>query len=304
MKIRNEYKNIYGAALMFAGAICFSAKAVMVKLAYNYGVEPVSLLALRMIFSLPLYITIALLSHKKQQGVSKIKPKDWLILVALGIGGYYLSSLFDFTGLKYITASLERLILFVYPTLVVLFSAIFFRIPIGKKELLALGCTYFGIFIVFYKDNQLPPDIALGATLIFLSAVTYAFFLMGSGQLIPKLGSTTFTTYVMIISCIAVIIHNLIFNKNSLFNLPVQVYVITGIMAVFSTVIPSFLISAGIANMGSGPASIVASVGPVSTIVLSYIFLKEPFSLVQGIGTAFVLVGVGIVSGGKKTKAA
>src|SRR6185437_6178499 len=115
-----------------------------------------------------------------------------------------------------------------------------------------------------------------------------------------KFGSATFTTYVMIISCIAVITHNLLFNKTSLFDMPHQVYVISIVMAVFSTVIPSFPISEGIANMGSGPASIVASIGPVSTIILSYIFLKEPFSLVQGIGTAFVLIGVGIVSSGKK----
>ena len=299
MKIKTEYKNLYGAALMFGGAILFSAKAVMVKLAYNYGVEPVSLLALRMIFSLPFYIVIALLSAKKQD--NKPITKDWFLLVLLGIVGYYLSSLFDFTGLKYITANLERLILFIYPTLVVVFSAILFRIPIGRKEWIALACTYFGIFIVFYfKDAQLPTDIALGALLIFLSAVTYAFFLMGSGRLIPKFGSTNFTTYVMIVSCIAVIAHNFIFNKVSLFDLPAGVYVISVLMAIFSTVIPSFLISESIANMGSGPASIVASIGPVSTIILSYIFLKEPFGLIQGLGTAFVLTGVGIVSSNKK----
>ena len=299
MKIKNEYKNIYGAVLMFGGAILFSAKAVMVKLAYKYGIEPISLLALRMLFSLPFYIGIALLSSKKQD--DRPKTKDWFLLVLLGIVGYYLSRLFDFIGLKYITANLERLILFIYPTLVVVFSAILFRIPIGRKEWIALACTYFGIFIVFYyKDDQLPTDMLIGATLIFLSAVTYAFFLMGSGRLIPKFGTTNFTTYVMIISCIAVLTHNFIFNKTSLFDLPQQVYIISILMAVFSTVIPSFLISEGIANMGSGPASIVASIGPVSTIILSYVFLKEPFGLIQGIGTVFVLLGVGIVSSNKK----
>ena len=301
MKIKDEYKNIYGAALMFTGAICFSAKAVMVKLAYGYGVAPVSLLALRMMFSLPFYIGIALLSYKRNGATTaEVKPRHWLLLVMLGIGGYYLSSLFDFMGLAYITASLERLILFVYPTLVVVFSAILFRIPIGRKELIALVCTYFGILIVFYKDDHLPEGVAIGAVLIFMSAITYAIFLMGSGQLIPKFGSATFTTYVMIISCIAVITHNFIFNKSSLWDIPYQVYIISILMAVFSTVIPSFLISEGIANMGSGPASIVASVGPVSTIILSYIFLHEDFTLIQGIGTTFVLIGVGIVSSGKK----
>jgi drug/metabolite transporter (DMT)-like permease len=299
-KIKKNYQRFLGAALAFMGAICFSAKAVMVKLAYVYKVDALSLLSLRMLFSVPFFLMIAIYTNRKNPGVNLTK-KDWLMVVLLGITGYYLASFFDFVGLQYITAGLERLILFIYPTLVVILSAVFFNKKIGRKEYFALALTYAGILIVFMNDlNFSQKNIILGIVLIFGSALTYAIYLMGSGELIPKLGSMRYTSYAMIISTVAVLIHFTIVNNNSLWGFPSRVYWLSLFMAVFSTVIPGLLLSEGIRMIGSARASIIGSVGPVSTIILAYIFLGENITFYQILGTILVLTGVLTVSSNKK----
>jgi drug/metabolite transporter (DMT)-like permease len=299
-KLKENYQKFLGATLAFMGAICFSAKAVMVKMAYAYHVDALSLLSLRMLFSLPFFLMIAVYTNKKNPGVDLTK-KDWLMVVLLGITGYYLASWFDFVGLQYITAGLERLILFIYPTLVVILSAVFFKKKIGRKEYFALGLTYAGILIVFMNDlNFSQKNIILGIVLIFGSALTYATYLMGSGELIPKLGSMRYTSYAMIISTIAVFLHFGVANSNSLWHFQYQVYLLSLVMAIFSTVIPGLLLSEGIRMIGSGRASIIGSVGPVSTIILAYIFLDEKLTFYQVLGTVLVLAGVLTVSSNKK----
>ena len=291
-------KNIVGAILIIIGAVCFSAKAVMVKLSYLHEVDAITVLTLRMLFSIPFYAVILFLNRKKlEESKAFLTRKDWVNIVLMGVVGYYLASIFDFIGLSYVTAGLERLILFIYPTLVVIISAVFLKKKIGKTEYIALFLTYLGVLIVFFDDAVVSQNnVGLGAVFIFASALTYSIYLIGTGQLTPKLGSVNYTALSMIVSSLAVFIHYLIVGKIENLFANKDVVWLTLNMAVFSTVIPSFLIAEGIRLMGSGRASIVASIGPVSTIVLAYYFLNESFGLIQFIGTVLVLAGVLFVS--------
>ncbi|HWZ21829.1 MAG TPA: DMT family transporter, partial [Cytophagaceae bacterium] len=266
-------KNIIGAILIIIGAVCFSAKAVMVKLSYLHEVDPITVLALRMLFSIPFYVVILFLNRKKlEESKASLTRRDWINIVLMGVVGYYLASIFDFIGLSYVTAGLERLILFIYPTLVVIISAVFLKKKIGKTEYIALLLTYLGVLIVFFDDAVVSQkNVWLGTAFIFASALTYAIYLIGTGQLTPKLGSVNYTALSMIVSSVAVFIHYLIVGKIENLFANKDVVWLTLNMAVFSTVIPS--LAEGIRLMGSGRASIVASIGPVSTIVLAYYFL-------------------------------
>lgn len=295
VKRNTKYKNLIGVLLVFIGAFLFSGKAVLVKLSYRHEVDSVTLLTLRMIFSLPFYIAIVLVANAKTKAAN-ISGENWIKIVFLGIIGYYLASYFDFAGLKYISAGLERLILFIYPTLVVVISSLWFKKPIRSKELVSLGLTYGGISLVVLNDISFyQNDVLKGSVLIFFSAFTYALYLIGSGKLIPVIGTVRFTAYAMIVSTIAVILHYFFTKHVNVLNLDMEVYILAVLMAVFATVIPSFLISEGIRMIGSSSASIVGSIGPVSTIVLAYIFLGEKITVYQILGTLLVLAGVLIV---------
>ncbi|MFC0185292.1 Threonine/homoserine efflux transporter RhtA [Pseudarcicella hirudinis] len=299
MKQTTRVNYLLGAGLIFFGAVFFAGKAVLVKYNYlHYHVDTVSLLALRMLSSLPFYLIILAFKQKKNENVQKITIKQWSWIVILGIVGYYLASLFDFWGLNYITASVERLILFLYPTIVVIISAIFLKKPIFKIQYFALIITYLGVLCAFIPDLQigLQKNLVIGSVLIFLSAFTYALYLIGSGEMIPKIGSTRFTCYAMIVSTIIVMLHYALTAQTSLFSYQIEVYYLSVSMAVFCTVIPSFMISEGIKRIGSGNASIIGSVGPVATIVMANLFLDEKINGLQLLGTFIVLAGVLMVS--------
>jgi len=285
-------KDFKGISLVLLGAVCFSIKAIIIKLAYGIAIDPVTLLTLRMGFSLPFFVAVPIL-YKRKIHEQRVSKKDWIKILILGILGYYVASIFDFWGLQYVTAGLERLILFVYPTIVVLLSAIFLKKPITKNIVFALILTYLGVFIIF-SDTQIHSqnNVFLGASLIFVSAFTYAAYLVGSGSLIPKLGSVMFNAYAMIVSCLAVLIHFAFAQPTNLLRLPVEFYYFGFSISIISTVIPTFLVAEGINLIGAGKASIVASVGPVITIFLGYWFLNEPFTFYELIGTLFVLGGV------------
>jgi drug/metabolite transporter (DMT)-like permease len=292
-----------GAAMVGLAAVCFSAKAIMIKLAFAYHVDPLSLLFLRMTFSLPFFVVIPLL-QKARPDAPALRSTDYLKLAGLGVLGYYASSLLDFLGLQYVTAGLERLILFVYPTLVVLLSWLIWRKPIGRREIVALLLTYAGIAVVFSHDAvRLQPNVLLGALLIFGSAFTYAVYLIGSGRLIPRFGAVAFTAYAMTVSALSVILHYLIASPTSVFQFPPEVFWFGLALAIVSTVIPTFLVSAGIKAIGASRAAIVASIGPVVTIALGYFFLREPVTLYEIAGTALVLAGVLMVSVKKEREA-
>ncbi|KGL62514.1 DMT family transporter [Polaribacter sp. Hel1_85] len=282
----------FGVFLGVLGIVLFSSKAVMVKLAYTYKVDAITMLLLRMLFSFPFYVVIAYLYRKEKQEIITTK-KDFVWVVFFGLVGYYLASFFDFVGLIYIKASLERIILFVYPTVVIILNRLFFKLPITKIQWFAIILSYLGIVIAFSDEVDISGNnVYLGAFFVLISAITYASYLVGSGWLIPKFGVVKFTAYAMLVSCICVFIHFSIIGKTDLFNLPWQVYGFGLLIAVFATVIPSFLVSASIKIISSSNFAIVAGVGPISTIVLASFFLNEKLTLLQFFGAALVIIGI------------
>lgn len=267
----------------------------MVKMAYKYQVTSEHLLLFRMSFSLPVYIIIA--QFNKPSSLEKIKKKDYLWIVFFGFIGYYLASYFDFLGLQYIKAGLERIILFVYPTLVLVISRIFLKHKITKQQLVAILITYIGVLITFWQELQLDtPNLLSGVSLIFLSALTYAIYLVGSGWLIPKFGVVVFTSYAMIISSLCIISQYLIFDRSDILSYSLEVYVLSVLMAFFSTIIPSYLISWAIARLGASNVAIIGSLGPVSTILLAFFILEESLSVLQIIGAGIVIFGIYITT--------
>lgn len=285
----------FGVICAIFGVILFSAKAVIVKLVYQYQVDYLTLLLFRMVFSFPFYLAIAM--WKKPSQPKAITKKDWLWLLFFGCIGYYMASLFDFMGLQYLKAGLERIILFIYPTIVVLLSWVFFKKKLTKNQSIAIFVTYIGVYMAFWDEIGLQGEsLLLGGFLIFLSAVTYASYLVGSGWLIPKFGMVQFTSYAMIVSTIAVCIHFLFQGNYDVFQYPKEVYLLGLSMAIFCTLIPSFLVSAAIERLGASTFSIFGSLGPVATIILAFIFLDERITSLQVLGMCIVILGVTLVS--------
>lgn len=288
-----------GALLAFVGAFGFSAKAVWVRMAYlTAPIDPASLLTLRMLFSAPLYALVAWRLHCRPGNVP-LPPRQWLQVGGVGVMGYYLASLFDFQGLQYITAATERLILFIYPTLVVLLGAVFFRKKITPVQVASLVLTYAGMAVAFSGGDAVARSAGafwLGSGLVLLSALTYALYLIGSGRLIPQVGALKFTCWAMLFSAGATFLHSLAGNGFRLFHYPPKLYGLVALMAVFATFIPTFLVSEGIRRIGPDNAAVVASVGPVLTIALAWYSLGEAVTLAQLAGTVLVLAGVLLIS--------
>jgi len=287
-----------GIIICFLGAVCFSTKAIFVKLAYrDTDIDPVTLLALRMLFSLPFFIFSAAVSSNKTTNV-RFTQKQWIAVAAVGWLGYYVSSLLDFLGLQYITAGIERLILFIYPTLVLLISSIIFKIKITSRQWLALLVTYAGLIAACVPEIQgtgAGENFWKGSLLILVCALTYALYIVGSGNLIPVVGASKFNSFAMSFAAVAVLIHFFLTSSYSLLDQTAMVYMYSFAMAIISTVIPSYLISEAIKRVGSGNAAIIASVGPVSTILQAAIFLNEPVKTLQLLGTGLILAGVFMV---------
>ena len=295
---------ISGIVIALLGAVCFSTKAIFVKLAYrDTTVDAVTLLALRMLFSLPFFLVSAAISSSSSTN-KKFTLKQWIGIAAVGCIGYYISSLLDFLGLQYVSAGIERLILFIYPTLVLLISSAVFKIKINAYQWCAILITYAGLLLAFWGEAKFDtsiPQFFTGCILIFCCAVTYAIYIVGSGRIIPKVGASKFNSYAMSFACIAVLLHFQLTSESSLLSLEPLVYVYSLAMAIVSTVIPSYLVSHGINRIGSDNAAIVGSIGPVSTIVQANLILDEPVLGLQIAGTALILVGILMVS--KKPKA-
>ena len=288
--------NTIGVITALTAVFLFSSKAILIKLVYKYNVDTVNLLLLRMVFALPFYT--AVLFFKKQKEQKKIPLKFWPLLIGLGMIGYYVASFFDFYGLKYLSASLERIILFVYPTLVVIIGAVVLKTKITRVQLIAILITYIGVLITFGSELQVndSPNLYLGAGLIFMGALTYACYLVGSGWMIPQIGVQRFTSLAMIVACFSVIIHYLLVGKTSVFHYPLEIYIYALTMGIFCTVLPSYMVSYAIQKLGASKFSIIGSIGPVFTILLAVIFLGESITWVQMIGVAIVIVGVAVVS--------
>jgi len=294
-----------GALIAFLAAVFFSAKAIFVKLAYAHGADAVTTLALRMIFALPVLIAAAWWSSRG--ATASLSRRDWQAVLSLGFVGYYLSSLLDFLGLAYISAGLERLILFLYPTVVALISCVFLGKSIGNKGILALVVSYAGIALAFTKDVEHAGDIRtvlIGGALIFACTITYAIYLVGSGQMVGRVGVLRFSAYATSVAAGCCVLQFLLTRPFSALDLPWQVYMHTFSMAVISTVLPVFLMSKAIQLIGATRVSIIGAVGPVATILLAYLFLDEPVTLFQIAGAALVLSGVLLIGAKGKDKPA
>jgi drug/metabolite transporter (DMT)-like permease len=294
--------NSLGIIMVMVGAVAFSSKAVLVKLAYKEGIDALNLLTLRMVFALPFYLLIAYFTSKRM--AYRLSTKDFLLVGLMGILGYYLASLFDFLGLEYITASMERLILFAYPSITLIFGALFFKTPILKPQYIALFFTYVGIAVIFVGDVSIEnqQDLIKGGALIFLCAITFALYLTGSGFLIPKVGAMRYTAYALIAASFAVFFHYLALKDFQLLDYNTKIYGLSLTMAIVATVVPTLLVSFGIRMIGAGNAALASSVGPVSTLTLAYFFLDERLSFIQVLGSLLIIFGVLYLSITKKKK--
>ena len=298
MKFFSSNSNFWAAALVIVGAILFSTKAVVIKLAYQYPVDSISLLSLRMLFALPFFVGLAFLNFSKQP-TAPIQRRDWWAMLGVGVLGFYCASYLDFLGLQYISASLERMVLYVYPTLVLLLSALLFKKKITRIQLAALLITYVGIGLIFAGQSNPAgnSNIPLGALLVFGAALTYAMYLVGSGQLLPRIGTRRFTAYSMMAAATVVLAHyGLTHGVGQLFEFSWQVYALALFMAVFATFIPTLMISEGIRILGANNAAIIGAIGPVSTIVLAYFFLNERLLPRQLLGTVIVIGGILVIT--------
>lgn len=289
-----------GVVFALLAALGFSAKAILVKLAYHDNVDAVTLLALRMVFSLPFFIGVAV--WVKRQHAEPLSKHDRMLVLVLGLIGYYLSSFLDFLGLQYISAGLERLILFLYPTMTVLLSALVYKRAIGRKIIAAMALCYVGIVLAFLHDLGLHDAgmkqgvILLGASLVFASTLSYSVYLVGAGHAIARIGAARFTAYAMAVASIASLLQFGVMRPMSALDLPLRVYELSIAMAIFSTVLPAFLLSHAIRRIGSGSASLIGTIGPVSTIYMAHVFLSESISPLQIAGASLVLIGVLIIS--------
>jgi drug/metabolite transporter (DMT)-like permease len=294
-----KYKlTLAGFLITLTGAILFSTKAIIVKSAFVHtSVDAISLLTLRMVFSLPFYVVAAFLISNQTANV-RMTRKQWITTVVVGLLGYYLSSLFDFLGLQYISAGLERLILFLYPTFALLINRLFFQQRIERNQQVAVVLTYIGIGIAFLGELQLDihnPDFYLGSFLVLLCAVTYSFYMAGSGRIIPQVGSNKFTAYAMLAATIGVFSHYLFKGDYTLITQGGHLWVYGLLLAVVATVIPSFLLSNGMKRIGANNAVIISGIGPISTIIQAHYFLGEAITVLQLAGTLLVIIGIALL---------
>jgi drug/metabolite transporter (DMT)-like permease len=286
-----------GTLFALLAAFGFSLKAILVKLAYAWhGVDAIALLALRMLFALPFFLALA---WQTRASGARLSAGDWLRLGWLGLTGYYLASILDFWGLAYITAGLERLILFTYPTLVVVIGAWLGRRRVARREGLALALSYAGIALAFASDLRLSTDRAallLGSGLVFGSAVAYALYLLASGATIARVGARRTAAYAMLISTGLVLAQFVVTQPLAALRQPLSIYGLALAMAVFSTVLPSVLLAEAIKRSGAGRVALIGSAGPIITIYLGVVALGEPATGVQLVGAGLVLAGVLLVT--------
>lgn len=286
-----------GTVMAIFGVIGFSVRPVLVKLAYAHGADPATLLALRMSISLPFFVGVAAWHGQRAGAKTPIAARDWLPTLAMGFIGYYVASYLDFVGLQYVSAGLGRLLLFSYPTIVVMLSALLFKQPIGGRALLALVLTYVGVGLVMSNLIGAPSaDLPLGGALVFASAVAFAIYLVGSGQLVLRLGSMRFTGYAMTVAAVACDVQFLALRPLAALDLPWIVYGLAAAMAIVCTVIPTFLMNEALRRIGANQVALLGALGPVATITLGYLGLDEVMTGWQIGGGMLVLVGVLLVT--------
>jgi drug/metabolite transporter (DMT)-like permease len=283
-----------GLAIAVGGAVLFSTKAVVAKLLYRYQIDAVTLIAFRMMFSLPVFAAIALWKMRTEAPLSNA---DRWRLVGLGLIGYYLSSFLDFLGLQYISVGLERLILFLTPTFVLLITSVFLKHHISRMQWLALAASYCGIVLVFVHDLQGgASNVVLGSLLVLGAAASYAVYLIGSGQLVQRIGSLRLVSYAMCVSSVACIGQFFLLRPVETLVQPMPVYWLSLLNGILCTVLPVFMTMIAVARIGAATASQAGMVGPVSTLFLGALILNEPITQWQLAGTSLVLFGIYLLS--------
>jgi drug/metabolite transporter (DMT)-like permease len=283
-----------GLAIAISGAVLFSAKAVVAKLIYRYHIDAVTLIAFRMMFSLPFFAAVGIW---KASGATPLTAGERGKIVVLGLIGYYLSSFLDFLGLQYISAGLERLILFLTPSFVLLISVFFLKRKIKLLEWMALGTAYAGTVLVFLHDVGLGgANVILGSAFVLASALSYALYLLLSGELVRRVGPMRLVAYAMCVSSAACILQFFLLRPATTLVQPWEVYGLSLVNAVFCTVFPVFLTMVAVSRIGAATTSQAGMIGPVSTLFLGAVILGEPVTGIQLAGTALVLVGIYLVS--------
>ncbi len=289
-----------GLLLATLGAIAFSGKAIIVKLAYRHGVDAVTLIMLRMLFALPFFLGMTWWASRTRDGRKPppLTRKDLLGILWLGVTGYYLASFLDFAGLQYITASLERLILYLNPTLVLLLGWALFRRRIGRRQAMGMAISYAGVLLVFGHEVTLQgAHVALGAVLVFLSAVSYALYLFYSGELVQRLGSMRLVGLATSVACVLCIAQYVILRPlDTVLAVAPEVVWLSVLNATLCTVVPVMMVMMAIERIGSGLAAQVGMVGPMSTMIMGVVLLGEPFTAWLVAGTALVIAGVFVCS--------
>ena len=284
-----------GLLLAAAGSIAFSGKAIIVKLAYRYGVDAVTLIMLRMLFALPLFLA---LSWWASRGKPPLTRKDWLGVLGLGLTGYYLASYLDFWGLQYISASLERLVLYLNPTLVLVLGWVIYKRRISPLQGWAMAVSYAGVLVVFGHEVGLQgPDAALGALLVFLSALSYAVYLLYSGEMVKRLGSLRLVGLATSAACGFVLLQFALLRPlNTAFAVAPEVIQLSLLNAVLCTFAPVLMVMMAIERIGAGLAAQTGMIGPMSTILMGVVILGEPFNGWIVVGTVLVMGGVYLVT--------
>ena len=273
-----------------AGSIAFSGKAIIVKIAYRHGVDAITLVMFRMLFALPFFIAMAWWAGRHQAPLTR---NDWLGVLGLGFSGYYLSSFLDFLGLQYISASFERLILYLNPTLVLVLGWVLYKRKITYRQGMAMALSYSGVLLVFGHEVSLVGDnIALGAILVFGSAITYAIYLTYSGELVQRLGSLRLAGLATTVACFFCILQFVLLKPVAALNVAPEVIWLSMLNATVCTVLPVLLIMMAIERVGPGLTSQIGMIGPLSTLTMGAFFLNETFNLWILMGTVLVLGGV------------
>ena len=285
---------VAGLAIAIGGAVLFSTKAIVAKLMYRYQVDAITVIALRMMFSVPVFAAIAIWQMRNKPALS---GADRWRLVAMGLVGYYLSSTLDFLGLQYISVGLERLILFLTPTFVLLFTSLFWKRHISRMQWLALAVSYCGIVLVFAHDLQSGMGtVVTGASLVLGAAIAYAAYLLMSGELVQRIGATRLVSYAMCVASVACIAQFFVLRPAAMLVQPAPIYWLSLVNGIFCTLLPVFMTMVAVQRIGAATASQAGMVGPVSTLFLGALVLGEPITAIQLGGTALVLGGIYMLS--------
>jgi drug/metabolite transporter (DMT)-like permease len=280
-----------GLALATLGAIAFSGKAIIVKLAYRYGVDAVTLIMLRMLFALPLFAALAWWAGR---GRPPLARRDWAAVAGLGFSGYYLASFLDFVGLQYITASLERLLLYLNPTMVLLLSWLWLKRPVTGRQAAALSVSYAGVLLVFGQELRVTGEnVALGTVLVLASTLSYAVYLVLSGEVVRRIGSLRLTGLATSIACGLCIAQFLLLRPlEAATGVAPEVVWLSVLNATVCTFAPVLMMMMAIERIGAPLAAQTGMIGPMSTIAMGVLILDEPFTPTVAAGTALVIAGV------------